>query len=329
MIIDAAELKRRYLQRIAGARDNKVYIGPAIVGLGFTNSCNLTCQYCWIHGNGNPAHFDKAHHFPWEKFLGIVQDSVELNVDQIQIVGSGEPTLHPLFRDMMQYLAQQPFNVKLYTNATFPLDLCSEVIKGDHVVVNLGAVDRQHFIDLKGKDFFDRVINNIKRLVSLRDATKPSFHIEIAYIVHTGNINENQKMKELASQLRVNSVYYARMNVVPYNQEFALPEGVPGELGGEIRRSPPICFNGWFHSIINLDDNYSSCYRIPQMRTSDFDKWGFKEFWLSPQMMEIRLLGKHGHIQKMFKACQTCPFYDKNMQRALTLSRMKLNEASA
>ncbi len=327
MIIDAAELKRRYLLRIAGARDNKAYIGPEVIGIGFTNSCNLTCQYCWIHGNGNPAHLEKAHHFPWEKFVGIVDDAVELNVDQIQIVGSGEPTLHPLFKDMMRYLAEKPLSVKLFTNATFPEELCDEIIKGDHVVVNLGAVDRQHFIDLQGKDLFDRVINNIRRFVALRDSIKPDFHIEIAYILHTGNINEHQKMRELAAQLRVNSVYYGRMNEVPYNKEFALPEGHPGDMGGEIKRTPPSCLNGWFHSIVNVDDNYSYCYRIAKMRSSDFDQSGFKEFWLSEQMNELRSLGKYGHVQKMFKACLTCPFYERNINRALALGRMVENEA--
>ena len=49
------------------------------------------------------------------------------------------------------------------------------MIKADHVVINLSAVDRQQYHDLHGKDLFDRVVNNIKRLVSLRDAGKPGF----------------------------------------------------------------------------------------------------------------------------------------------------------
>ena len=67
MIIDAAELKRRYLQRIAGVRDRQVYIGPEVVTLDINNSCNLSCRYCWIHAPGNPAHFEKAHFFSMGK----------------------------------------------------------------------------------------------------------------------------------------------------------------------------------------------------------------------------------------------------------------------
>ena len=203
----------------------QVYIGPEVVALDISNSCNLRCRYCWIHAPGNPAHFEKARFFPWEKFLGIVCDCVDLNVDQIHIVGTGEPTMHPLFRDMMRHLEQQPLKVKLLTNATFPLDYCTDVIKGDHVVIDLGAVDRQQYRDLHGKDLFDRVVNNIKRLVSLRDAGKPGFRIEIAYIVNAVNIDQKQKMQDLASRLGVNAVYFKKMNVHAYNREIALPEG--------------------------------------------------------------------------------------------------------
>ena len=317
MIIDAAELKRRYLQRIAGVRDKKAYIGPEIIALDINNSCNLSCQYCWTHAPGNLAHFEKARFFPWKKFLGIVCDSVDLNVDEFHITGSGEPTIHPSFRDMMRHLEQQPFNVKLFTNATFPLDYCSDVIKGDRVVIDLSAVERQQYRDLQGKDLFDRVVANIERLVSLRDAGKPGFIIEIVYIVNIVNINQKQKMQELALRLGVNSVYFKKMNVHAYNQEIALPES---SIRSEEKRTPPACLNGWFYLIVKSEDvNTSTCCRIPRMPFGDLDQWSLKQFWLSPQMMNMRLLGKYGRIQKMYKACQTCPSYDENIRRVQTL----------
>jgi MoaA/NifB/PqqE/SkfB family radical SAM enzyme len=319
MVIDAAQLKRRYLQRIAGARDRQVYVGPEVVTLEVINSCNLSCQYCRFHAPGNPHHFEKVQVFPWERFLKVVCDCVDLNVDQIQISGSGEPTMHPLFRDMMRHLEQQPLQVKLFTNATFPLDYCSDVIKGDHVIIDLSAVDREQYRDLHGKDLFDRVVHNIERLVSLRDAGKPGFLIEIVYIVNAVNIDQKQKMQEMASRLGVNAVDFWKMHVHDYNREIVLPEGYLSDLEGEEKKTPPICLNGWFYMVAELDGSASTCCRIPQMRLGDFDKESLKQIWLSKHMMNMRLLGKYGHIQKMFKACQTCPFYDENIQRSQDL----------
>ena len=326
MIIDAAKLKQRYVQRISGVRDRKVYIGPEVVTLQINNSCNLRCKYCWTHAPGNPAHFDKPNYFSWEKFLGIVQDSVDLKVDQIHITGSGEPTMHPSFRDMMRHLEHKSLYVKLLTNATFPLEYCDDVVRGDHIIIDLSAVDREQYRDLQGKDFFDRVVSNIKRLVFLRDTTKPSFHIEIAYIINAENAAQAQQMREFTSQLGVNSLYFEKMNVHAYNRDIALPEDPSIEISGEDNVTPPECLHGWFFVILKANDVASTCCRIDKMHLGDLDRLSFKELWLSPHMMNVRLLGKHGIIQKTHKACQTCPFYGKNVKRMNDARKLEENE---
>ncbi len=326
MILDVLQLEQRYQKRIAGVRDKKVYIGPEIVDIHINNSCNLSCQYCWTHAPGNPAHFDKAHYLSWEKFSGTIKDCVELNVDQVHITGSGEPSLHPQFGRMMRYLQDQPLFVKLFTNATFPLEACQDVIKADQVVVDLSAVDRLQYLEIQGKDLFDRVIANIERLVSLRDSVKPDFLIDIVYIVNAKNIKQRPMMRDLASRWKVNSVYFKKMNVHAHNQSIALPQGPAPEMG-EDDQTPPQCLNGWFEMVVKSDDeNTSICCRIPQMRLTHQDRWSLKGLWHSPQMMNMRLLGKYGQIQKMHTACKTCPYYDENVQRAEDLKETLQNE---
>lgn len=322
MILDAVELNNRNLQRMAGMRDNKVYIGPEIVTLVFVNACNLRCHFCiQDHAPGNPAHLEKANYLQWEKFLGIIRDCVDLKVDQIEISG-GEPAIHPEFRRMMGHLKEQPLKVKLYTNATFPVDYCLDVIKGDHVIINLSAADRQQYLELKEKDFFDRVIANIKRLVFLRDSEKPEFYIELYFIVNSKNISQKQKIHDLAMEWGVNSIQFIDMHVHEYNKHISFPESHSSAPMGEVKKTPPVCANGWFNTVINLNGNVSTCCRIIKMHSVDFNKSGFKQFWLSSRMKYLRLLGKRGYIQKMFKACQTCPWYDKNMERSKALSKM-------
>ena len=320
MIIDTTELKRRYLQRIAGVRDKKVYIGPQIVALDISNSCNLSCRHCWIHSPGNPARLKKAHFLPWKKFVEVVADCVDLKVDQIHLVAAGEPTLHPQFREMMRHLQRQPLKVKILTNATFPLDYCLDVIKADHVLIDLGAVDRKQYLDVHGKDLFARVVKNIKKLVSLRDTGKGGFFIEIAYIVSTVNIDQKQKMRSWASALGVNKIYFKKMVEHPYNRDIVLPGGCLSGLEGKGQRTPPECLNGWFYLRARTDYNTSFCCHIPQMRLGSFDRQSLKQLWLSKHLMNMRLLGKYGHIQKVNKACQTCPFYDENVERAQSLA---------
>ena len=309
LIIDTAELEKRYLLRIAGARDKKVYIGPQVVALDISNLCNLRCRYCSAnHAPKNPHHFEEAHFFPWERFLEVIDDCVDLNVDHVSLVGDGEPAVHPLFRDMMRHLEQKPLKVMLLTNATFPLEYCSDVIKGDHVIINLSAVDRQAYRELHGQDLFERVIANIKRLVSLRNAGKPGFIIEISYIVNALNIKQKQKMQELAFQLGLNGVCFEEMTVHAYNREIALPQGPLSDSEGKEKRTPPVCLNGWFFIRIRSDGTVSTCSPIRQGRTGDLNKMSLKQIWLSPQMMNMRLLGKIRPDSKDVRGLSDLPF---------------------
>jgi len=312
MIIGSAELKRRNLRRLDGVREGQVYLGPEIVTLESTNTCNLSCQYCWGHSLDNPHHSEKARFLSWERFVGIVRDCVDLKVDQIHITAAGEATIHPLFGDMMGHLEQQPLYIKVFSNGTFPLEYCAHVIKADHVTINVSAVNRKQYRQLQGQDLFDRVLKNIERLVALRDSGKPKFIVEIAYIVNALNIQQKQKMSALASRLGVNSVYFSAMDVHAYNQKIALP--AEGQ-----KRMPGKCLNGWFFLAVKLDGHASSCYRV-QMRLGN-DKMSLKQLWLSGSMMNMRLLGKYGEIQKIFKACQKCPAYDDNIKRSRLLAR--------
>ena len=62
------------------------------------------------------------------------------------------------------------------------------------------------------------------------------------------------------------------------------------------------------------------------MPVGDFSPWSLQTLLLSTEMMNVRLLGKYGQIQKMYQACQTCPSYQKNIERTLDLEGLEKNE---
>lgn len=312
MIINPAELKRRYLKRISGALDNEAYIGPESVSLDIQNTCNLNCQFCGPYLHPSLAKDSKdVRYLQWPKFVEIIKDCVELNVDQIDILG-GEPTFHPLFKFMIRHLENQPLYTKLWTNATFPTEYCPEIVKADHIMVNLSAVDRKKYIELKGQDLFDQVVENIKNLVSVRNSVKPDLHIDIVYVLNKLNIDQKEEMRQFALQLGVNDVRFRTMDLNKYNQDVSLPSETIGECGN---RTPSVCLNGWFNIIIKLDGKVSTCHQIRQMPLGNISNISFKGLWLSKHMMNVRLLGKHSQVQKMFSACQKCTYYGENINR--------------
>lgn len=330
MIIEPRELKRRYLQRLKGVRDNKIYIGPQAVGFDITHACNLACRYCWSHGPETPHHFQKVGNFSWKRFLDVVRDCVELNVDEILFAGFGEPTQSPLFRDMMRYAEQQPLFIKLYTNGTFPADYCSDVLRGDYVNIHLSAVDREQYHNLHGQDLFDHVVSNIKRLVASRQAAKPDFRIVISYIINAVNVNQKQEMQELASRLGVDAVYFEKVAHAS-SREIVLP-GSPGER--EERPLLPSCVDSWFHMVAMPDGNLTICPWVYHLHRREVDqgplkggvlkRGALKDAWSSGHMMNMRLLGKHGYFAKRFQACHDCLYYNKNARRLKDLAGTRI-----
>lgn len=298
------------MKRLKGLKDNKVYLGPEVVSLEVTNSCTLRCKYCTAnHAPGNPDHFQDAAFLPWEKFVCYVQDCIDLKVDQINIVGAGEPALHPQFREMLRHVEHKPLRVYMTTNATFPVEYCPDVIKADHVLINLGAVEREQYRKIHENDLFDLVIANIKRLASLRDKYKPDFVMDVAYIVNSLNVDQKKAMREMAGEIGINTIEFIRMHENIYNKEIALPT-TSGEA--EVQRTPEPCVNGWFYMVATLGDCFGTCYKIPPAIHFSGDHALLKA-WFSPAMMKARLLGKSNRTQTEHLPCKTCVFYENNM----------------
>lgn len=313
MIITEQEKRRRLLLRIAGARDGKVYIGPTSVYLPITNQCSLRCRWCWHHSPESLKHHQRVKHLPLKQIRGIVRDCVDLKVDSLEVSGEGEPTLHPDFSEMMTFLSAHPIQGVLYTNGTFSEARYFDVTKADKIVINLGAAKRDDYLRLQSVDLFDRVIENIRKLVRFRDSNKPSLKIGVSFVVNRVNISKMGATESLLKRLRVDffnpvpmQIYEGNRNLLP--DKFVLDQGKPS-----LR-----CFFGWFSALRSLDGRMLLCYQLSQ-ETGFRAKGSFKETWLSSEYMKVRLNGRCGRFAKKFKECNKCIVHGLNdkMEREL------------
>ena len=116
----------------------------------------------------------------------------------------------------------------------------------------------------------------------------------------------------MASRLGVNDVFFKEMHLRPYNDRVAV---LSKSKASRNENTPRICLNGWFQLVIGPDTMYSLCCQIKPSHPIDFEKCSLKKFWLSKQMMKMRLLIKKGHVLKKYKDCQTCQSSYKNSER--------------
>lgn len=317
MFIDDHEKRRRWLLRVAGARDGKVYIGPEIVHIAVTNRCNLSCHYCWFHSPGNPIHSLPPRDMSFKDFQEIVRDCVDLEVDTLYFCAEGEPTLHSRFSEMMSFLEKQPLSSVLFTHGAFPMARLSDVVKADEVIVNLGAVDRKSYRFLQGKDLFDKVIENIRRLVRFRDSNKPSLKIAAVFVVNTMNACQIKKAETVFKELRVDSFEPTILRECDYNRH--LRTDASGDSLRGTGGFSPLCFNGWFYATTALNGNVRFCSQIPRWAIASLDKLSFREAWFSRAFMKARMDGRCGRLRAKFEECHKCSWQRRNMSVARKL----------
>ena len=84
--------------------------------------CNLDCVYCRRHSAINPGDPEKAEPAYKDSFLSLdrikdtLDDALELMVEEVLLVGGGEPTIHPMFEDLVTEVKKRGLGLNFSTN---------------------------------------------------------------------------------------------------------------------------------------------------------------------------------------------------------------------
>ena len=310
MIHGPRELKRRMLLRLKGVESSRALIGPATVELHLTDVCNLACRYCWYHAPDSAWRPAGKNHLPFEVFEKVAGDCRSLKVDSIFLSGQGEPTLHPRFYDMLLAL-ESFFTVTVYSNGTFPVKKCRDILRADHIVINLGAADRDSYRALQGADHFIKVIKNIRELAKLREQFNPGFRIEVAFIASRLNKDRKDATENLVKKLGADVVRTKIAETYGHNRGMRLIND--GGIKESVQGWPP-CFHGWFYSAINLNGDVCVCSFMRRVTTGNVYKASFKDIWTSKAYARARAGALSGDRFSSFQECIHCPAVQRNQE---------------
>jgi len=132
---------------------------PISVELSLTNLCNQNCRWCSDYELRNrlPGVLKK------EIVFRLIDDLKEGGIKGIVIEGGGEPTLHPDFCEIIAYIVNKNIAVGMITNGV-EMNYESLIDRFEWIRVSLDASDADEYKNLKGKDHFDKVIENIRKI---------------------------------------------------------------------------------------------------------------------------------------------------------------------
>src|SRR6201997_1166751 len=156
---------RRYFEAVGESRTAQAVAPPVCLYLEVTNRCNLLCETC-------PRTFETLEppaDMSWELFTRIV-DQVPEGV----LHGGAEPMMVKALPRMIRYLKDRGIYVLFNTNGTLltPKKHQELIETGlDELRVSLDAADAKSFLAVRGKDFFHRIVRNVRSFTELQRET--------------------------------------------------------------------------------------------------------------------------------------------------------------
>lgn len=76
-------------------------------------SCNLRCRYCYAEGG---EHLEDE--LSYDVLADLVRQARDLGAESIVVIGGGEPTLHPRFRELISFISALGMVPMIFTNTT-------------------------------------------------------------------------------------------------------------------------------------------------------------------------------------------------------------------
>jgi MoaA/NifB/PqqE/SkfB family radical SAM enzyme len=200
---------RRYFESGSDADSGVAAKPPVCLYLEVTNRCNLLCTTC----PRTYVELEPPADMSWELFTRIV-DQVP-DVSRAVLHGVGEPMLVKNLPRMVRYLKDRGVYVLFNTNGTVLSEKNGRALIDaglDELRVSLDASTPESYIKVRGKDYFRRILRNVKAFRALQEReghTKPRVSAWLTGLKET--IEELPAFVRLAAEIGVKEVYLQRL----------------------------------------------------------------------------------------------------------------------
>ena len=212
---EAAVDPRRYFDGVGERRLGVPERDPVCLYLETTNRCNLLCTTC----PRTYAELEPPADMSWELFRSIV-DQVP-RIERAVLHGVGEPMLVKHLPKMVRYLKDRGTYVLFNTNGTVLNEKNGRAIIEaglDELRVSLDAATQKTYLAVRGKDYFKRIIRNVRAFRDLQEREgkdRPRVSAWLTGLKET--IAELPAFVKLAAEIGVKEVYLQRL--VFFDQE--------------------------------------------------------------------------------------------------------------
>ncbi|MDR4508719.1 MAG: radical SAM protein [Candidatus Brocadiaceae bacterium] len=299
---------------------------PRRLVLELTNACNMSCIMCGRdESNFNNNFFDI-------NILGKLE-SIFAYIEEVTLFGWGEPTIHPEFKTILEFLDKYPVKKYFVTNGTTLQRIKNYLFdyKVDIMAVSLDGATPETNNRIRRKSNFNQIVSALTSIVQQKkEKGVPYPYINFVITLMKSNLSELPDMVNLAYDIgieEVKAVYLTSFSKELENESlwgmvdevrevFAETEARSNRL--EILLKLPYlqgediagnkyhkdCFVGWRDFFIGSDGYVRPCQSISQKLFQISSYNSFMEAWNSKEMIHFRsVVNDEGN---MWKGCKSC-----------------------
>jgi MoaA/NifB/PqqE/SkfB family radical SAM enzyme len=195
----------------------------------------------------------KKSFLPKEKIIRIL-NNIRPYAKKIVFVGEGEPLLHPNIRDILEICRSMNVEVSINTNGILLERELSETIvsmKDFELKVSLDASTPQTYKKVRGRDVFEKILQNVKIFSELKDRSNNDAKLIFVYVVMRENISEVLSFVEKVAPFS------------PYRIQF-LPAKMFRALFYRKRKSDGFCWSFWKQRCESFKEMYNQTMKHVQ-----------------------------------------------------------------
>jgi MoaA/NifB/PqqE/SkfB family radical SAM enzyme len=182
---------------------------PRFLQVEVVGQCNLRCQMCPIQfRHDGPPHGPPAF-MEFELFKRLLAQFPGL--ERLQLQGLGEPMMHPRFFDMVSLAVARGITVSTNTNLTLLNERrAAECVTSglDELHASIDGATAETFERIRVRAHFDRVVENLGRLVEFRERSeRRTPRLRMVVVAMRQNFHELVDLVRLAHRLSIDTVF--------------------------------------------------------------------------------------------------------------------------
>lgn len=307
----------------AGATILKSY--PRRLVFELTNACNLNCVMC----GRNAADF-KLTSFDMDVFRSF--EPLMDYVEEVTLMGWGEPTIHPHFKEMLEIIHKHGTRAYFCTNGMSLAKIKDSLFENEVEVFGVsldGAKAETNSRIRRGSDL-EAIANNLKDIVEEKKRRGLKYPwINFVFCAMQSNIEELPDLVRLAAEIGIEEVKVVYLTVFDdglmhetlwgseekvrrifeeaekLGEELGIILKLPHLVGEDVAgdKAHKDCYVAWRDFFLGSDGYVRPCMSTPTKFFKYDMNQPFMEIWNAPEYQEYR---KNVNTENMDSPCTRC-----------------------